>query len=141
MPETTAAFLFPAREAAEISVDGILAKIPKAKNYYLTIDIDGFDMSIAPEWRHRCRAAFFSIRNAISLTASQRWEGLWRPTWWKLTPCMIRRERQAPCIIDDDARIYKDRGTEKVRQKRVKQVTVYRASLFGRAANSNENRG
>ena len=40
--------LISAREAAEIGVDGILAKIPKAKNYYLTIDIDGFDMSIAP---------------------------------------------------------------------------------------------
>ena len=40
--------LISAREAAEIGVEGILKKIPKAKNYYLTIDIDGFDMSIAP---------------------------------------------------------------------------------------------
>ena len=40
--------LISAREAEEIGVEGVLAKIPKAKNYYLTIDIDGFDMSIAP---------------------------------------------------------------------------------------------
>lgn len=40
--------LISAREAAEIGVEGVLKKIPKAKNYYLTIDIDGFDMSIAP---------------------------------------------------------------------------------------------
>lgn len=40
--------LISAREAEEIGVEGVLAKIPKAKNYYITIDIDGFDMSIAP---------------------------------------------------------------------------------------------
>lgn len=40
--------LISAREAEEIGVEGVLAKIPKAKNYFLTIDIDGFDMSIAP---------------------------------------------------------------------------------------------
>ena len=40
--------LISAREAHELGVAGILAKIPKAKNYYLTVDIDGFDMSIAP---------------------------------------------------------------------------------------------
>lgn len=40
--------LISAREAHEIGVKGILAKIPAAKNYYITVDIDGFDMSIAP---------------------------------------------------------------------------------------------
>lgn len=40
--------LISAREAAELGVEGVLGKIPKAKNYYLTIDIDGFDMSVAP---------------------------------------------------------------------------------------------
>lgn len=40
--------LISAREAAELGVKGVLERIPKAKNYYLTIDIDGFDMSIAP---------------------------------------------------------------------------------------------
>lgn len=40
--------LIPAREANSIGVEGILKKIPKAKNYYITVDIDGFDMSIAP---------------------------------------------------------------------------------------------
>ncbi|HWP51314.1 MAG TPA: agmatinase [Clostridia bacterium] len=40
--------LIPAREAHAIGVDGILEKIPNAKNYYITVDIDGFDISIAP---------------------------------------------------------------------------------------------
>ncbi|MFV0498098.1 MAG: agmatinase [Candidatus Fimivivens sp.] len=40
--------LISAREAHTIGVAGILAKIPKAKNYYITVDIDGFDISIAP---------------------------------------------------------------------------------------------
>lgn len=40
--------LIPAREAARIGVQGVLEKIPRAKNYYITVDIDGFDMSIAP---------------------------------------------------------------------------------------------
>ncbi|WMJ84233.1 agmatinase [Oscillospiraceae bacterium LTW-04] len=40
--------LISAREAHTIGVAGILAKIPEAKNYYITVDIDGFDISIAP---------------------------------------------------------------------------------------------
>lgn len=40
--------LISAREAHAIGVAGILAKIPSAKNYYITVDIDGFDISIAP---------------------------------------------------------------------------------------------
>ena len=40
--------LISAREAERLGVEGVLARIPKAKNYFLTIDIDGFDMSIAP---------------------------------------------------------------------------------------------
>lgn len=40
--------LISAREAHTIGVAGILAKIPAAKNYYITVDIDGFDISIAP---------------------------------------------------------------------------------------------
>lgn len=40
--------LISSKEASQLGVKGILEKIPKAKYYYLTIDIDGFDMSIAP---------------------------------------------------------------------------------------------
>lgn len=40
--------LIGAKEAHAIGVEGILAKIPQAKNYYITVDIDGFDISIAP---------------------------------------------------------------------------------------------
>ncbi len=40
--------LISAREAHAIGVEGVLAKIPAAKNYYITVDIDGFDISIAP---------------------------------------------------------------------------------------------
>lgn len=40
--------LITAREAHALGVQGILDKIPQAKNYYITVDIDGFDSSIAP---------------------------------------------------------------------------------------------
>lgn len=40
--------LISAREAHKIGVDGVLKKIPKADKYFVTVDIDGFDMSIAP---------------------------------------------------------------------------------------------
>ncbi|MDU6345342.1 MAG: agmatinase [Clostridium sp.] len=40
--------LISSREADQIGVEGVLARVPKAKNYYITVDIDGFDMSIAP---------------------------------------------------------------------------------------------
>lgn len=40
--------LITAREADALGVQGVLEKIPQAKNYYITVDIDGFDSSIAP---------------------------------------------------------------------------------------------
>ncbi len=40
--------LITSKEAKKMGTLGILQKIPKADAYYLTIDIDGFDMSIAP---------------------------------------------------------------------------------------------
>lgn len=36
------------RHARALGVEGVLAQIPEAANYYITIDIDGFDPSIAP---------------------------------------------------------------------------------------------
>ena len=36
------------RQMREMGNEKILAKIPQGKNYYITIDIDGFDPSIAP---------------------------------------------------------------------------------------------
>lgn len=36
------------RDVRRLGVEGVLARIPTDKNYYLTIDIDGFDPSIAP---------------------------------------------------------------------------------------------
>ncbi len=36
------------RQFRKLGVDGVLARIPKDKRYYVTIDIDGFDPSIAP---------------------------------------------------------------------------------------------
>lgn len=40
--------LISAREAHRIGVEEIVKKIPDAEYYFLTIDIDGYDMSIAP---------------------------------------------------------------------------------------------
>lgn len=40
--------LISAKEAHRIGASGILEQIPEGKNYFLTIDIDGYDMSIAP---------------------------------------------------------------------------------------------
>lgn len=40
--------LITSREARNIGPVGVLARIPKSDNYYVTIDIDGYDMSIAP---------------------------------------------------------------------------------------------
>jgi agmatinase len=39
--------LISAKEAVKMGVEGILAKIPKADKYYVTIDIDCFDISLA----------------------------------------------------------------------------------------------
>ena len=36
------------RQFRKLGVDGMLARIPENARYYLTIDIDGFDPSIAP---------------------------------------------------------------------------------------------
>ena len=36
------------RQVRELGVEGVLDRIPQGKNYYITIDIDGFDPSIAP---------------------------------------------------------------------------------------------
>ena len=36
------------RQFRELGVEGMLDRIPKGKRYYVTIDIDGFDPSIAP---------------------------------------------------------------------------------------------
>ena len=36
------------RQMRKLGKENILAKIPEGKNYYITIDIDGFDPSIAP---------------------------------------------------------------------------------------------
>jgi agmatinase len=36
------------RQLRALGIDGVLARIPAGVNYYVTIDIDGFDPSIAP---------------------------------------------------------------------------------------------
>jgi len=36
------------RQLRKLGVDGVLARIPEGKRYYVTLDIDGFDPSIAP---------------------------------------------------------------------------------------------
>ncbi len=36
------------RDVRRIGAEGVLAEIPEGKNYYITVDIDGFDPSIAP---------------------------------------------------------------------------------------------
>ncbi len=40
--------LISAREVQKIGVEGVLKRIPKADKYFVTVDIDGYDMSIAP---------------------------------------------------------------------------------------------
>ena len=97
--------LISAREAAEIGVDGILAKIPKAKNYYLTIDIDGFDMSIAPGVASPLPGGLFDQECDI-INGIAKMGRIVAADLVEVDPCMIRRGDSAPCIIDDDARIY-----------------------------------
>jgi len=36
------------RQVRKLGFEGVLAKIPSGARYYVTIDIDGFDPSIAP---------------------------------------------------------------------------------------------
>ena len=40
--------LVTARDVRELGPQGVLSKIPKAEKYFVTIDIDGYDISIAP---------------------------------------------------------------------------------------------
>lgn len=40
--------VIPAREALRVGPEAVLARIPEAKHYFVTIDIDGYDMSTAP---------------------------------------------------------------------------------------------
>lgn len=40
--------LVSAKEAKKLGVDGVMDKIPESERYYVTIDIDGLDISIAP---------------------------------------------------------------------------------------------
>lgn len=46
--EAYGAVLIPSKEVHRIGPDGVVAKIPKAKKYFISIDIDGYDISIAP---------------------------------------------------------------------------------------------
>lgn len=39
--------LISAKEAKQLGVEGVMAKIPQAERYYVTIDIDAFDISLA----------------------------------------------------------------------------------------------
>ncbi|MDO4785713.1 MAG: agmatinase [Fretibacterium sp.] len=40
--------LVPSKEVHRIGVEGVLKKIPRSKKYFVSIDIDGFDISLAP---------------------------------------------------------------------------------------------
>ena len=40
--------LVSAKEVHKIGVDEVLKKVPKAKKYFISLDIDGYDISIAP---------------------------------------------------------------------------------------------
>ena len=40
--------VMPARQALEMGAKAVIDKIPQAKNYFVTIDIDGYDMNTAP---------------------------------------------------------------------------------------------
>lgn len=47
------------RQFRSIGVDGILDRIPEGKRYYVTIDIDGFDPSVAPGTGTPSHGGFF----------------------------------------------------------------------------------
>ena len=49
------------RQFRKLGVEGALARVPEGVRYYLTIDIDGFDPSIAPGHRDALAMAGFSI--------------------------------------------------------------------------------
>ena len=40
--------VIPSRKALELGAQEVIKMIPEAKNYFVTIDIDGYDMSTAP---------------------------------------------------------------------------------------------
>ncbi len=46
--EAAGSTILSVRQVRELGVQGVLDRIPKGVNYYITIDIDGFDPSIAP---------------------------------------------------------------------------------------------
>ncbi len=46
------------RQFRKLGVEGVLARIPAGKSYYVTIDIDGFDPSIAPGTGTPCHGGF-----------------------------------------------------------------------------------
>lgn len=58
------------RDVRRLGCEGVLAKIPEGRNYYITIDIDGFDPSIAPAPARRAMAGSFTTKYWKS---SRRW--------------------------------------------------------------------
>lgn len=48
MPAPTGSQLISARELHSKGVSYVLSQIPEAEAYYITFDIDGYDMTLAP---------------------------------------------------------------------------------------------
>lgn len=48
LAEKSGSTILSVRDVRRLGLDGVMALIPKNVNYYITIDIDGFDPSIAP---------------------------------------------------------------------------------------------
>ena len=48
LAENAGSTILSVRDVRRLGLDGVMALIPKGVNYYITIDIDGFDPSIAP---------------------------------------------------------------------------------------------
>ena len=48
LAEDAGSTILSVRDVRRLGLEGVMAKIPKGVNYYITIDIDGFDPSIAP---------------------------------------------------------------------------------------------
>jgi agmatinase len=70
------------RDVRRLGVEGVLALIPQNINYYITIDIDGFDPSIAPGTgtpSHSTTKCWKSSRPWPS--AARATSSAW--TWWK----------------------------------------------------------
>ncbi|MNO90912.1 Proclavaminate amidinohydrolase [compost metagenome] len=47
------------RDVRRLGCEGVMAKIPEGRDYYITIDIDGFDPSIAPGTGTPSHGGFF----------------------------------------------------------------------------------